>query len=170
MKLYHGGLVKIETPKIIEPATQRTTDFGNGFYTTTDFEQAKHWAKIRQKRDSQQSCFVSIFQTDDNLLQKKDLNIMVFASATLDWLQFVTANRQAKNITHHFDIIAGPVANDKVYTTLALFETEQLDAEETIRRLKTYNLVNQILFHTEKGLQQLHYLESEEVNERRKTD
>jgi hypothetical protein len=163
MKLYHGSLVKVEAPKVIKPATSRTVDFGNGFYTTTDFEQAERWTKIRQRRDGQQGGFVSIYETDDDLLQKTDLNCLVFPSATLEWLNFVVANRGLTPLQHNYDIVAGPVANDKVYTTLALFEMEQLDTEETIKRLKTYNLVNQILFHMEKSLLELHYVESRTV-------
>ncbi|GHT16807.1 hypothetical protein FACS1894189_1430 [Planctomycetales bacterium] len=163
MKLYHGSIVKVETPQVIEPVTQRTVDFGNGFYTTTDFEQAERWARIRQKRDKIQDGFVSIYETDDDLLQKPNLKCLVFNSATLEWLQFVMKNRKSSPLQHDYDIVAGPVANDKVYTTLTLFEMEQLEAEEAIRHLKTYNLVNQILFHTEKSLQQLRYTGSEKI-------
>jgi hypothetical protein len=162
MKLYHGSLVKVKSSQIIEPVTTRTVDFGNGFYTTTDFEQAERWTRIRQNRIGQQGGFVSIYEADDDLLQKMELNCLVFPSATLEWLNFVMVNRSA-TLLHDYDIVAGPVANDKVYTTLTLFELEQLNAEETIKRLKTYNLVNQILFHTEKSVLELHYVGSKIV-------
>ena len=67
---------------------------------------------------------------------------------------------------HGYDIVAGPVANDRVYATLTLYEIGQLDAEETIRRLKTYTLVDQLLFHTEKALTHLRFTGSEAVNVR----
>ena len=39
MKLYHGSSVVVRKP-LIERG-RKTTDFGKGFYTTTDFEQAR---------------------------------------------------------------------------------------------------------------------------------
>lgn len=163
MKLYHACLVKIEKPRMLESSVLRTVDFGNGFYTTTDYEQAKRWVKIRQTRQGKQTGYISIYETDDNLLTKKDLKILVFTSATKEWLQFVMRNRMDALADHEYDLVAGPVANDRVYATLTLFEAELLDIEETIRRLKTYTLVNQILFHTEKALNELHYTGSEAV-------
>jgi hypothetical protein len=43
---------------------------------------------------------------------------------------------------------------------LTLFEEGLLDSDETIRRLKTYRLVNRILFHTEKSLDGLAFVRS----------
>ena len=38
MRLYHGGLVKIEQPKLRQFSVVRPCDFGSGFYTTTDLD------------------------------------------------------------------------------------------------------------------------------------
>jgi hypothetical protein len=65
--------------------------------------------------------------------------------------------------THNYDIVYGPVANDRVYTVLTLYEGELLSFDETIARLKTYTLVNQILFHTKKALDELNFVRSDEV-------
>ena len=43
--LYHGGLIIVDKPKIIH--SNRTLDFGKGFYTTSSKEQATQWIKIR---------------------------------------------------------------------------------------------------------------------------
>ena len=48
MKLYHGSSVVVRKP-LIERG-RKTTDFGKGFYTTTDFEQAARWARIKRER------------------------------------------------------------------------------------------------------------------------
>ena len=45
MKLYHGSSVVVRKPLIARG--RKTTDFGKGFYTTTDFEQAARWAWIK---------------------------------------------------------------------------------------------------------------------------
>ena len=41
--LYHGSNVAVERPKIIQ--SQRTLDFGEGFYTTTNKQQAEIFAQ-----------------------------------------------------------------------------------------------------------------------------
>lgn len=42
MILYHGSNVEVREPKLLK--IQRDLDFGKGFYTTSDFEQARTWA------------------------------------------------------------------------------------------------------------------------------
>ena len=48
MKLYHGSNVEVKNPKILQ--NNRFLDFGNGFYLTSDFEQASKWEKLIKKR------------------------------------------------------------------------------------------------------------------------
>ena len=43
MTVYHGSNVAVSTPKILKP--NRELDFGNGFYTTTNLDQAIGFAK-----------------------------------------------------------------------------------------------------------------------------
>ena len=43
MILYHGSNIIVDSPKLLK--VQRSLDFGKGFYTTRDFEQAKKWAE-----------------------------------------------------------------------------------------------------------------------------
>ena len=42
MKLYHGSNVVVENPQLIP--SKRLLDFGEGFYLTSDLEQARKWA------------------------------------------------------------------------------------------------------------------------------
>lgn len=44
MFLYHGSNMQVITPKIL--VTNRMLDFGAGFYTTSNKEQAVKWSKI----------------------------------------------------------------------------------------------------------------------------
>ena len=48
MKIYHGGFLEVSCPRILE--LSRAMDFGNGFYTTTSFDQAKKWSLIKKDR------------------------------------------------------------------------------------------------------------------------
>ena len=63
----------------------------------------------------------------------------------------------------YIDLVYGPVANDRVYAAFALYESELLDKEGLIKELKTYKLVDQMLFHTDKSLKYLKYIEVKEI-------
>ena len=69
-------------------------------------------------------------------------------------------NRMNKGFCHDYDIVYGPVANDRVYAAFALYEGGVFNREDLIKELKTYVLVDQYLFHTDKSLQLLFYNES----------
>jgi len=43
MLIYHGSDVAVTKPKIL--ISNRLLDFGEGFYTTSSYEQAKRWAE-----------------------------------------------------------------------------------------------------------------------------
>ncbi|OUP06158.1 hypothetical protein B5F34_14930 [Mediterranea sp. An20] len=64
---------------------------------------------------------------------------------------------------HQHDIVIGPVANDRVYAAFALYEGGLLDKAELINELKTYVLVDQWLFHTERSLGSISFKEAKEV-------
>lgn len=160
MRLFHGSLTDVTKPCIMPRENGRTTDFGLGFYTTTDYSQAERWVKIRKGTNQEKKGFISEFAAPDDLLQKNDLKILVFNTADSGWLDFVIENRKNKNFSHDYDIVYGPVANDRVYTTINLYEGDLINKEQTIAQLKTFILVNQILFHTEKALLYLHYTRS----------
>ena len=160
MKLYHGSLVIVDSPKILPRENGRTADFGAGFYTTTNYNQAERWVKIRKGTEQHQNGFVSEFDVPNDILSNSDLKILKFDSASEGWLDFVVENRHNKSFNHNYDLVYGPVANDRVYTTIALYEDELLDKDATIARLKTFTLVDQMLFHTEKALAYLHFSRS----------
>lgn len=63
------------------------------------------------------------------------------------------------------DMHIGPVADDNVYRSIRLFETGVLDAEETVKRLKTEVLQDQWTFHTEELLAFVKFIESKEIRE-----
>lgn len=157
MKLYHGSIVSVKNPNIRQGRSN--TDYGKGFYTTVDFDQAARWARIRRDRAGGGNAVVSVYEVDDDLLQKKDLRIMEYNGATKEWLDFVVANRRYAPL-HDYDIVLGPVANDNLYATISLYENGELSAEAAVVQLKTHVLFNQVSFHTDKSILQLHFVES----------
>ena len=49
-----------------------------------------------------------------------------------------------KGFTHNYDIVYGPVANDRVYLQFGLYESGAISMETLIRELITYKLVGRI--------------------------
>ena len=159
MILYHGSNVEVRKPSL--RPSRKNTDFGKGFYTTTNKEQAEHWTSIKQERAKTEKRIVSVFEVDDALLTSSDLRIREFHGVDEAWLNFVVACR--KGVPHNFDLVFGPVANDKVFTTVNLYESGVLDAPAAIAQLKAYKTYNQLSFHSEKVITALKFVGSYEV-------
>lgn len=162
MLLYHGSTVIVETPEIRESVS--CLDFGIGFYTTTSYEQAERWAKIKMRRSGADRCFVSVYEFNYEQAEK-DTVIEHFKSADINWLNFVVNNRKGISQAGKADMHIGPVADDSVYASIRLFETGILDALETVKRLKTELLNDQWAFHTEKILDYCKFVSAKEITE-----
>ncbi len=159
MKLYHGSTVAVRKPSL-RPGRQNA-DFGKGFYTTSNLEQAVRWAHIKKEREDADRAVVSVYEFDETLLDNPDLNIRRFTGADEAWLLFVTDCRKSRK--HDFDLVQGPVANDKVFTTVNLFESGVLSAEAAILQLKAYKTYDQLSFHTARVIGALRFMEASEV-------
>ena len=160
MIIYHGSTDLVEKPEIRESDT--FLDFGTGFYTTTSYEQAERWARIKMRRLDKPAGFVSIYEFDFDVAQRETL-IRRFEDADMAWLTFVVENRRGASASDRADMHIGPVADDNVYRSIRLFETGVLDAEETVKRLKTELLHDQWTFHTDKMLSFLKFKGAKEV-------
>ncbi len=156
MKIYHGSLEVVEHPLILEP--NRRLDYGTGFYATTSEQQAKEWAERRMLEKHSAQGYVNIYEFDDKMLV--EFKSLVFEEPCEEWVEFVMANRTRTDFTHDYDIVFGPVANDRVYFQFGLYESGAIGVDTLIRELKTYKLVDQYLFHTEKALTALHFIKA----------
>ena len=159
MKIYQGSLETVEHPKILQP--NRKLDYGEGFYTTTSEKQAEEWVERRMLENKATHGYVNIYEFDADKLE--DFKSLIFIEPTEEWVKFVMANRTQKEFTHDYDIVYGPVANDRVYFQFGLYESGAISVDTLIRELKTYKLVDQYLFHTEKALTALHFVESRKI-------
>lgn len=159
MILYHGTNLKIIKPKLIEQ--NRFLDFGFGFYTTTNLDQAKSFAQkvVIRKKDGYP--IVNSYNIDESLLNNLDLKI--FNSPNEEWLDFVAANRNGEYSGRQYDIIIGLVANDDVYKTLQLYLSGALTKEQALDTLKIKRLYDQYVFATEKSIGLLKFKSSAEV-------
>ena len=149
MVIYHGSNVLVEYPKILR--SERMLDFGAGFYTTSNREQAVRWSQRVADRRVPRTQLLSVYEFDSEAAQR-DLDIICFEEPDSDWLDFVCTNRMGREIDKQYDIVIGPVADDQVYAVVQFYENGIYDKEEAIKRLKVDILFDQILFHTEKSL------------------
>lgn len=159
MNLYHGSTEKVEKPSYTK--CRLNTDFGKGFYTTTNLEQAVKWAKLKQQRAGKGHAIVSLFEVDDALFDRTaEFKILQFAGPDKPWLDFVMSNRKGLQVVH-YDIVFGPVANDQLYATLALYEQGILSANAAIEQLKTHLLFDQVSFHSQEAMNALKFTNSQ---------
>lgn len=160
MIIFHGSTVLVEKPEIRTGDT--FLDFGVGFYTTTSYQQVERWARIKMRRENKDTGYVSVYEFDYDAAKNHTV-IKKFDAANMDWLIFVAGNRRGVPLADAVDMHIGPVADDNVYQSIRFFETGILNAEETVRRLKTEVLHDQWTFHTEKILAYCQFIDFKEV-------
>ena len=157
MICYHGSDTIVDAPRILE--AKRPLDFGGGFYVTTSEKQAKSWAiKVAYRNNHNHRC-VNRYEFDLEKA-KSELTVIHFEIADEKWLDFICDNRSGKS-TGDYDVVIGPVADDRVYRVVVEYENGDLDKETALKNLKTESLCDQILFHTEKALKYLKYVDTE---------
>ena len=78
MKVYHGSDTIVDVPLILPPV--RALDFGNGFYVTTNIEQAKTWAATVAYRNSSSNSVVNEYEFDFESAENA-LRIIRFSAA-----------------------------------------------------------------------------------------
>ena len=158
MILYHGSNMVVNEPKLVEQ--NRYLDFGYGFYTTTNKDQAENFAqKVVVRRGGK--AIVNVYEIDEDAAAS--LNIKRFNAPDEEWLDFVSAHRNGDYIGESYDLIIGAVANDDVYRTLQVYSTGLLTKEQAIEALKIKKLFNQYVFATNEALAYLKFVEAKEV-------
>lgn len=154
MTIYHGSNVTVENPVLIKQ--NRFLDFGYGFYTTTNKEQAMDFAKKVTNKRKTGTAALNIYEVDEEKAFA-ECHVLRFDAPDEQWLDFVANNRQGTYDDELYDLVYGPVANDDVYRTLTLYMTGILSKEQTLEALKIRKLYNQLVFCTEKSLEYIRF-------------
>ena len=157
MILYHGSYITVESPNL--NLSRKNLDFGAGFYTTENKEQAVDFSQKVMIRKRQKKRSVSVYDFDMGTAEAV-LDILRFQAPDRLWLDFVHKNRRATYIEKSYDLVIGPVGNDDVFATLIVYEQGILNVEQTLEALKIKKLYNQFTFKTEKALSLLKYINS----------
>lgn len=148
MKIYHGSNVTVNEPKII--VSDRKLDFGSGFYLTSSYEQARRWAKLTTVRRRMGKETITVFEFNEEALKR--LDVLVFRKPDKEWLRYTANNRNNENAADNYDIVIGPVANDRTAPVIAAYFAGIYDEAETIKRLLPQKLKDQYAFKTEAAL------------------
>lgn len=164
MILFHGGTDSVSKPVVLTGDQGR--DFGFAFYTTDIREQAERWALRRARYRSRLArtpvpAIICEYELDEAALAS--LAVKRFSDPSLEWLDFVVANRSDLSFRHGFDLVIGKIANDRVGETVSYVVAGVMRREDAVERLRFQRINNQWAFCTEKALAHLKFLRSYEV-------
>lgn len=156
MILYHGSNMSIG--KIDLKRGRRGKDFGQGFYLSADQNQAQMMAERTVDREERGEATLTTYQFDENILSKpSDLKVKVFEGYSKEWAEFIMMNRRNKSDEpmHDYDIVYGPIADDKVGLQISRYQLQYIPMEELIRQLSFIRPTFQFFFGTERAIKLL---------------
>ena len=150
MKLYHGSYMKIVEIDLAKAKPYK--DFGRAFYLTKFYEQAKIWAD-RLSREHGTESIVSEFEFDEYAYEDDSLKVQVFECYNEQWLDFIVLNRTNRKQVHDYDIVEGPIADDKVQNRIIDYLNGEITKKDFLEELKWHEKTHQICFCTVASLQ-----------------
>ena len=158
MRLYHG--TNTDFMAIDLNQSQRGKDFGCGFYLSESETQAQEMAKFKVQLFGGQT-IVQRYEFDEVHLSDGTLRFLCFDGYSKEWAEFILANRlnrSADNI-HDYDIVYGPIANDKVGAQIRNVMEQNINMETFLERLKYIKGITfQYFFGSKKAIQMLRRL------------
>ena len=158
MILYHGSNTEIE--QIDLGRCKPFKDFGRGFYLTTLDRQAFDMA---DRTTALQGCgrpIVTAYEFPDDW-RSEGLSVREFDGPSREWAMFVMNNRSRSftdlaspecNHDCKYDIVYGPVADDRIAASFQLYQDKMITADELAARLEYRELNDQYSFHTERAV------------------
>lgn len=159
MRVYHGSYTKIDVIDLEKCEIGK--DFGRGFYVTKIRKQAEFWAE-RKGLSRKTAGFVTEFDFNENAFQYFRFKVLQFDGYNEEWLDFVAINRNPKATqpTHDYDIVEGPVADDKIATRINDYLAGKVSKQDFLNELKFIRDTHQICFCSTRSLQMLDYIEN----------
>lgn len=155
MILYHGSNMVFE--KIDLDKSKTNKDFGKGFYLSDNYEQAEKMAQFKVVTLGG-NVNVQSYEVDNEILKDNTLNIKIFNEYSKEWAEFIFANRDNNSDIqcHDYDIVYGPIANDRVGLQIRKFHDGSIDFEEFLHRIKYMKGITfQYFFGSNKAINKL---------------
>jgi len=150
MIVYHGSTEIIKKPDVEH--SYRLLDFGQGFYVTTVKDQAERWARRKAALQKDKKAIVNCYEMAEDV---SNLSYKTFDDDLQEWIDFVCRCRDGELDYKEFDIIAGKVANDKVFRVVDMYHTGIWDKERALKEIKAYPNYDQIAFITQKAIDEI---------------
>ena len=134
MILYHGTNLEFDEIDLLKSKPNK--DFGRGFYLSPIYEQAQNMAETKVEQLECGSPIVLQYEVDEEA--REGLNVLRFDSYSEEWAKFILSNRNntSANAVHDYDIVIGPIADDKVGLQLWRYETHSIDLPTLVRNLQ----------------------------------
>ena len=154
MILYHGTNVEFDVIDLTKSKPNK--DFGRGFYLSDNYEQALNMAKTKVEQFEVGLPIVMKYEVDDNVFQT--FRVLQFKEYTKEWTQFILQNRNnsTQQQVHDYDIVIGPIANDRVGVQLWRYNSHSIDLDTLVKNLRyMHGITIQYFFGTERAIQQL---------------
>jgi hypothetical protein len=151
MKVYHGSYTAISLIDLSK--CEKHKDFGQGFYVTRYRRQAEVWAaKIGLKHHTQG--VVTEFEFFESAFSSWEYRVLRFEDYCEEWLDFIVQNRNPhnENPTHDYDIVEGPVADDKIQRRLDKYLNGKIPKATFLDELRHHEPTHQICFCTPRAL------------------
>ena len=98
---------------------------------------------------------ISKFEFDPAIMHNSNIRIKIFEEYSEEWADFVFANRDGMDV-EQYDIVYGPIANDKVGLQIRKLKDGSIDKTEFLNRLKYMKGITfQYYFGTEEAIKHL---------------
>ena len=135
MMLYHGSTVEILLVDLDKSKPNK--DFGRGFYLSADKIQAEAMAAYKAEQ-LDAIPVITAFEFDEALLSDASLKVKIFTEYDEEWAGFIFTNRNNSSTipVHDYDIVVGPIANDRVGLQIRKYVEHEIDLPTFIERLK----------------------------------
>ena len=173
MILYHGTSQKLGV--IDFDRSRLRTDFGKGFYMSDKLGNARDWAV--DKSSISEVPTVMRYEVRDTLFRDERISRLRFEKPTLEWLDFVRDNRRkaagntgTKEPRHSYDVVSGPIANDKVAIAVDKYCRGKLTSIETLIEVKAIKNVFQLSMHTQLALAYIQSVSYSQLSNKRWSD
>ena len=155
MTLYHGSNQIVTVIDFTKSKPNK--DFGKGFYLSADKKQALEMAEYKTFTNGGKP-ILNVYEFDEKQLDNPNLKVKRFEGYTKEWAEFVFANRNSADgeSTHDYDIVIGPIANDRVGLQIRRYIEQEITFETFLERLKYMKGITfQYFFGTPQSIQLL---------------
>ncbi len=154
MILYHG--TNIDFAGIDLTKSKPNKDFGQGFYLSADRQQAEDMAQIKTEQLEFGTPLVQSYEISDEDLST--LKVLRFDEYSEEWAKFILLNRNNPQSVpvHDYDVVIGPIADDRVGLQLWRYENKTIDLSTLVKNLRYMKGITiQYFFGTERAINKL---------------